>query len=149
MTGFVIGCAAMLVVALVWLTVPLWRTTASDDAGVTRSERRISGAVVTLAVSVLAVGMYATLSNWNWKTVEATAAQTASIDAMLQQLEAKLAANPQDVDGWLMLGRSYAHLQRYARAVDAYQQAYDLTKGENVEAMVGLGEALALLDETS
>jgi cytochrome c-type biogenesis protein CcmH len=70
-------------------------------------------------------------------------------DSMVQQLERKLQSDPNDVEGWLMLGRSYTQLGRFARAADAYQQAYDLTKGNNVQAITGLGEALALTDEAS
>jgi cytochrome c-type biogenesis protein CcmH len=53
------------------------------------------------------------------------------------------------VNGWLLLGRSYSSLQKYALAVDAFQNAYDKSGGENVEAMIGLGEALAMTDEAS
>jgi cytochrome c-type biogenesis protein CcmH len=66
---------------------------------------------------------------------------------MLERLEAKLRANPTDVAGWMMLGRSNFQLQRYPRAVEAYEQAYKLTEGRDVEAMLGLGEALAFADE--
>src|SRR5262249_52036444 len=56
---------------------------------------------------------------------------------------------PNDVQGWSMLGRSYVALRRYPFAIDAYQKAYDLTKGEDLEAAAGLGEALALTDQAS
>lgn len=149
MTGFVIGCAAMLIAALVWITLPLWRPRENVDLNASRRERRISSIGVIAAVSVTAVAMYAGLSNWNWKATEAVAQQSASIEDMLSRLEARLAANPNDVDGWLLLGRSNVALQRFAPAVDAYQHAYDLTRGENLDAVIGLGESLALLDETS
>ena len=149
MTGFVIGCAAMLIAALLWITAPLWHPRLTTDAGTSRSERLTSGIVVTLTISAMAVALYATFSNWDWPDTEAAASENASVDAMLSQLEAKLAANPQDVEGWLMLGRSYTTLQRFPRAMEAYQRAYDLTGGENVDAIIGLGEALALMDQRS
>lgn len=46
-------------------------------------------------------------------------------------------------------GRSFVMMGRYPRAVDVYQQAYDLTKGEDVSALTGLAEALVLTDEAS
>lgn len=149
MTAFVLICAAMLVAVLAWVTLPLWRSKAMVNAEDTRGERRISGAVLVVAMVAAAAGLYATLSNWDWNAAESQAAEQAQVDSMLAQLEAKLAANPQDVQGWMMLGRSYATLQRYARAVDAYQRAYDLTGGESVEATIGLAEALALVDQAS
>ena len=148
MTAFVIGCAAMLLAAIAWIALPLLRA-ASVDAQSSRVERRTSSLLVAISIPVLAIAMYAALSNWNWQEAQNASEQSATVDSMLEQLEAKLAANPEDVQGWLLLGRSYAALQRFANSVDAYQHAYDLTKGENVEALVGLGEALALQDQNS
>jgi cytochrome c-type biogenesis protein CcmH len=139
----------MLAAALLWITLPLWRPKAEVDAAATRTERRTAGIVLALLVPVLAVAMYSGLSNWDWKAVETQAANNANVDDMLRSLEAKLSANPKDVDGWLLLGRSYTTMGRYARAADAFQQAYDLTHGDNVEAVIGLGEALTLTDEAS
>jgi cytochrome c-type biogenesis protein CcmH len=148
MTGFVIGCAAMLLVALAWMAVPLLRANAGE-AGDSPGERRLASGIVSVAIVVIAIGMYAHLSNWNWHDAEEASAQTATVDSMLKQLEAKLAGNPEDLQGWLLLGRSNVALQRFGAAADAYQRAYDLTKGENLEAVIGLGEALALLDQNS
>ena len=149
MTAFIVLCATLLLVTLVWTTLPLWRPRSTVDAPATRGERRISSVVVVLLVSALAAGMYASLSNWDWKAAETADTQKATVDQMLAQLEAKLATNPEDVQGWLLLGRSYTALEQFARAVDAYQRAYDLSKGENIDAVIGLGEALALLDQSS
>lgn len=149
MTAFAILCAVMLAAALLWITLPLLRPKAPVDTSGTRHERRAASIVVALSVPVLAIAMYAGLSNWDWQAVQTEAANNADVEEMLKRLEAKLASNPQDVDGWLLLGRSYTAMGRFGRATDAYQQAYDLTKGENVEAIVGLGEALALVDEAS
>jgi cytochrome c-type biogenesis protein CcmH len=102
-----------------------------------------------IAMPALAIAMYAGLSNWNWQAAQSESEQSATVDSMLKQLEAKLAANPEDLQGWLLLGRSYAQLQRFPLAINAYQHAYDLTKGEDVEALIGLGESMALQDQES
>lgn len=52
--------------------------------------------------------------------------QTIDVGAMVMRLRAKLEANPDNLQGWLMLGRSYTTLGRYADAVNAYQQALEL-----------------------
>lgn len=149
MTAFAIVCAALLLVTLVWTTLPLWRPRSTVDAVATRGERRISSAVVVLAVAGLAAGMYVYLSNWDWKAAETANVQGAEVERMLAQLESKLAENPQDIQGWLLLGRSYFTLEKLPRAIEAYQRAYDLSRGENVEAIIGLGESLAMLDQAS
>jgi cytochrome c-type biogenesis protein CcmH len=144
-TTFVIACAAMVAAALLWIILPLLRT--ADDAG--RRERRMSGLVIATAVPALAVAMYAGLSKWDWQAAETAATNEAEMDRALASLESKLAANPQDLRGWLLLGNSYTHVGRYGRAVDAFQRAYDLSHGQDVDAMVGLGEALVLMDEST
>ena len=148
MTGFIIACAAMIAAALLWIVLPLLRSR-EPDAGVSVKERRISAIAIALFVPALAAGLYMTLSKWNWKAAEASVAQEQQMDELLDKLKAKLAENPNDVNGWLLLGRSYSSLQKYALAVDAFQNAYDKSGGENVEAMIGLGEALAMTDEAS
>lgn len=149
MTVFVILSAAMLAAVVLWVAVPLLRPKADVDVAATRGERRTTTLLLAVIVPVMAAGMYATLSNWDWKKTTADQAAAADMEGMLKKLEEKLASEPDDVTGWLLLGRSYAALGRFAQATEAYQRAYDLTKGENVEAMTGLGESLALSDQTT
>lgn len=151
MTVFIVVCVAMLVAALLWMVLPLLRSpkTAEGDPGVYRKESRISGAVVALLVPVLAIVMYASLSNWDWSAAQREPTEAANMDEAIGSLEAKLAKNPKNLEGWMMLGRTYTSMGRYPRAVDAFQQAYDLSQGQDVEALIGLGEALALTDEAS
>ena len=65
------------------------------------------------------------------------------VQAMISKLEDKLAQDPQNADGWRMLGWSYFETGRYADAAKAYRHAADLApaKAENWSA---LGEALVL-----
>jgi cytochrome c-type biogenesis protein CcmH len=148
LTGFIIACAAMVAAALLWIVLPLLRTK-SPDAAASRNERYYSALAVALLVPALAVVLYTSLSKWNWNESEAAMAREQQMDDLLGKLKAKLAENPNDVNGWLLLGRSYGTMGRHALAVDAYQNAYDRSRGENVEATIGLGEALAMTDEAS
>ena len=148
MTGFIIACAAMLAAALLWILLPLLRAKSADD-GASRNERYASAIAVAVLVPGLAVALYSTLSKWDWNEAEAAMAREQQMDDLLGKLEAKLAENPNDVNGWLLLGRSYGTMGRHALAVDAFQHAYDRSRGENVEAIIGLGEALAMTDEAS
>ena len=156
MTTFIIVCVAMLLAALLWMVLPLLRaphisngSNESTDPSSYRSERRFSGIAVALLLPVLAILMYAGLSNWDWKAVQIQTTQAAGMEEAIRSLEAKLAQNPDNIEGWFMLGRSYMALERYPRAADAFEQAYKLSKGENIEVVISLGEALALTDEAS
>jgi cytochrome c-type biogenesis protein CcmH len=50
----------------------------------------------------------------------------AMINAMVERLAARLQQNPNDVDGWTRLGRSYLVLNQPAKAQDAFAQAVKL-----------------------
>jgi cytochrome c-type biogenesis protein CcmH len=62
---------------------------------------------------------------------------------MVRKLEQHLQAEPGDLKGWVMLGRSYVALQRVDDAVDAYEHAHRLDAA-SVDAMLGFGEAMSL-----
>jgi cytochrome c-type biogenesis protein CcmH len=137
-SSFAVVGGLMILAALAILLVPLLRS----------QPRKWSAAmIVGSALPVLAVLGYSAWSNWSWDGATARNASMPPIEIMLEGLEAKLRTNPTDVAGWLLLGRSNFQLQRFPRAAEAYQQAYTLTEGKNVEAIMGLGEALAFADE--
>ncbi|MFL6601621.1 MAG: tetratricopeptide repeat protein [Steroidobacteraceae bacterium] len=100
-----------------------------------------------LAAGVLAIGstvLYVRWTNWSWHT-------TASEDTpqtMVARLARRLEKNPEDLNGWLTLGRSYSVLQEYQLALRAFQRADRLAGGRNADALIGQAEALALSDES-
>ena len=46
-----------------------------------------------------------------------------AIEANVAKLAARLEQNPGDVQGWIMLGRSYVNLEKYSEASNAYAKA--------------------------
>ena len=100
-----------------------------------------------LATGILAIGstvLYIRLTNWSWQTkVDDDSPQT-----MVARLARKLEKDPQNLQGWLLLGRSYTQLQEFQLATRAYQRADRLAGGKNAEALIGEAEALARGDET-
>jgi cytochrome c-type biogenesis protein CcmH len=47
----------------------------------------------------------------------------AQMKAAMEKLASRLKEHPEDLDGWLMLARSYTVIGRYAEAADAYEHA--------------------------
>jgi cytochrome c-type biogenesis protein CcmH len=56
---------------------------------------------------------------------------------------------PNNVDNWKALGRAYVSAGSFALAGNAFEKAYELTQGKDVEVLTGLAEALVLTDQTS
>ena len=52
----------MLAAALLWLVLPLWRTSHAQGEPVDKRERGISTALVGVLVPVVAIGLYSVLS---------------------------------------------------------------------------------------
>jgi cytochrome c-type biogenesis protein CcmH len=59
------------------------------------------------------------------------------------RLAAHLKTHPEDLTGWLLLGRSELSLERYHEAADAYRHAVDLS-GHRVDIVADWGEAQVL-----
>lgn len=65
------------------------------------------------------------------------------VASAIGQLEARLAKNPKDAQGWRMLGWSYYQTERFPDAVNAYRHATAIDP-DNAEGWSALGEAIAL-----
>ena len=98
------------------------------------------------AAGVLVIGsavLYATLTNWSWHS----APSDDSPQTMVARLARKLESDPQDLNGWLMLGRSYTVLEQFPLALRSFERADRLAGGKNADALVGEAEALTMSDE--
>jgi cytochrome c-type biogenesis protein CcmH len=105
-----------------------------------------SAAVVTAAVLLGTAALYAVFSNYSWVNTHSVADTPA---AMAAKLARELAVNPANLNGWLMLGRSYGELEQYPLAVRAYQRADRLAEGKSAEAVLGVAENLVAQDPES
>jgi cytochrome c-type biogenesis protein CcmH len=134
MSTFLIIAALLALFACALVVLPLIR----------RPQGTPVATVAALVSVVLVLGgsaaLYATWSTWSWKA----GATGGTPEGMVGQLARRLDKNPEDLEGWLLLGRSYSQLEQYPLAVRAYQRADRLANGRNAEALTGLAEALVL-----
>jgi cytochrome c-type biogenesis protein CcmH len=133
MTTFILIAVVMAAIAAAAVAWPLLRDRQS----------RVAGALAVVFVAAAAAGLYPLWSNWNWHAPPPTQAAGPDVLAMVKKLESHMRDNPNDVEGWLMLGRSYLALERMDDAILAYDHAHQLDAG-NVDATLGLGEAMSL-----
>ena len=114
MTTFVILSIVLSAAVLLAVLWPLWR----DARGL------VLGGVAALGIATFAlyrvVGTPAALSP------QATAPMPTTLDDAVTQLEAELAKQPNEPEGWRLLGKSYAALQRYDDAQKAFERAVQL-----------------------
>jgi cytochrome c-type biogenesis protein CcmH len=99
-----------------------------------------------VAAGVLVIGsavLYAALTNFSWRAEPAAD----SPQTMVARLARKLERDPADINGWLMLGRSYVVLEQFPLALRAFERADRLAGGKNADALVGEAEALTMNDE--
>jgi cytochrome c-type biogenesis protein CcmH len=155
-TPFILICAAMLVAAIAYLAVPLVRRVPSTAKGAPAVPRSTAALVATVVVLPLAaVALYSKISNFPWDSPIAAAAVPAGhgeggagdMKEITAQLEARLAENPSDVEGWQMLGRTYLVTGDAVKAAAAYQKAIDLTGGNDAALKLDLAEALILTQD--
>lgn len=120
-----------------------------------RSNRQIALIIAAIAIPTVAVGLYAQLGSPTSESVGHPLARTAqpsmttrtesggdkigSVASLVEGLAARLEENPDDGKSWLLLARSYHHLNRQAEAKTAYARAAQL--GEYDEQLAGLETA--------
>ncbi len=139
MIAFAILAAALTIAAAAAIAVPLLRSTSADA-------RAPWTALAVIGVLAIGAGsLYVFLSNWSWS--KAAAAESAS-QTMVSTLARRLWHHPDDLNGWMLLGRSYMALDQTPLAVRAYERANQLAGGQNPEALLGLAEALSTQDES-
>jgi cytochrome c-type biogenesis protein CcmH len=126
-----------------------------EEAGAGSAPASRTGATATRTALVIGVAMpvIAALLYWHLgqpqgidasrQATQDTAPPTPEqFQAMTQQLAERMASNPDDPVGWLMLGRAYKALERYPEAVQALAEANRRRPGD-AEILVEYAEALA------
>lgn len=86
---------------------------------------RLAAVLVGLGVPLAALALYFAVGAPDALSVRPGQAPVSAheFESMVQRLADRLRANPDDAEGWKMLGRSYAVLGHYPRALEAYTEA--------------------------
>lgn len=62
---------------------------------------------------------------------------------LLPKLKERLASDPNDIQGWLLLGRSYLSIRDYGQAINAFEKALALDESDEA-TMTQLAESIAM-----
>lgn len=146
MTPFVLLAAALALLAVAWLTRPLWWPPApAPRSGVLAT-------VLALFVLGIAGGGYAWLGTpaqlgigpgAEESSTASRAQAEAQVLAIVEQLTQRLKAQPDDANGWMMLARSYSVLGRHAESAQAWRKAVML-RPEDAGVLADLALAVAM-----
>jgi cytochrome c-type biogenesis protein CcmH len=148
MSLFIIFAIVMTVLAAAFVVTPLLRAANGENAPVTAT-------IMALAVPASVILLYVWVGNFDWSAkvpqdsmpASAPNSDVPDMSAAITSLEDRLRREPEDLEGWLLLGRANLQLQQYPAARQAYLTAIRLDTG--TEARIGLAETEILLDRTS
>jgi cytochrome c-type biogenesis protein CcmH len=104
---------------------------------------RRAALAVGLAVPLVAAAVYLATGTPRALDPQEGGPSAAQVEAMVARLAAKLRENPDDADGWKLLGRSYTVMGRYAEAVDAYAKAAQRLP-RDAQLLADFADALAM-----
>lgn len=129
-----IAIAFMCLAATLFVAWPLYRRQQ-------RLSLLIAGSVI--AVVALSAGLYAYQGS---PELPSGAGTQPDVEAMVVSLAERLENDPDDLDGWKMLGRSYSTLGDFDAAVPAYERVVELEQSQNATSLVDLGAAILARD---
>ena len=124
----------------------------AEAAGAAGQRRWRMPVIVGLLVPVFAVSLYLFLGNVDGLDVEGymqrqvAAITPERVEDMTRQLAQRLEADPEDVEGWAMLGRSYMALQQFSESANAWQRAAGLAP-DDAGILTNYAEALGLASD--
>jgi len=113
--------------------------------------------LLAVAIPILGFGLYFQLGEYGVIKNPAlaqvpvdTRAQNQLTDLSVEEIEElikqRLRNNPEDAEGWFVLGKTYMARQKFDKAITAYQRTYDLV-GEEPGVMFSLADALAMQND--
>jgi cytochrome c-type biogenesis protein CcmH len=126
------------------LEARLLEDVAEAPAAAERRGARALPALLAICVPLLAAGVYFLVGNpaaVDRQADQALAAQ--QVEAMVARLAARLREDPDDVQGWKLLGRSYLVLGRFSEAADAYARAA-VRAPRDAQLLADFADALAM-----
>ena len=113
--------------------------------------------LLAVAIPILSFGLYFQLGEYG--VIKNPALAQVPVDTRVQNqltnlsfeeieelIKQRLRNNPEDAEGWFILGKTYMAQQKFDKAITAFQRTYDLV-GEEPGVMFSLADALAMQND--
>ncbi|MGH8529021.1 MAG: c-type cytochrome biogenesis protein CcmI, partial [Nevskiales bacterium] len=118
-----------------------------DSTLVKRQKWHGAAIALALAIPICAVGLYFIVGNPQslvpTETDTSHGLNAQQMQAMVGRLAERMKANPEDGQGWVMLGRSYGVLGRFDDAASAYANAVERLPG-NADVLADYADMLGM-----
>lgn len=123
----------------------------------------IASIIVFLAIPLAAIYLYlvigdtrgllpqsqlANAAQFEQNSADGTPSGHTEISAMVDSLAARLKENPEDIEGWVMLGRSYAIMERFGEASAVYAKLTEMVP-DNPQLLSDYADMLAMTNNGS
>ena len=136
MTAFWSIAALLCAAAVAFLLWPLWRQRRASG------HWSLAGIAAAVALVPIAAGLYVAVSTWDFEDGR----QASEGVRLVQELARRMRDNPEDVEGWRLLGRSYMQLGQPLQARNAFREAWVRTPNPDNELKVSFAEAMVRTD---
>lgn len=139
---FWISLVLLCLLAIGFAAWPLWR-----------KSHRLTPLVATVIVLTVAVSalLYIHVGSPGVPSGRSTAMaggdQVPGMEEAVASLEKRLERDPDDLNGWKMLGRTHQAMQNFSGAVDAYERAVELENGQVAQTLIDLAIAITNRDQ--
>lgn len=121
-----------------------------DPGTGTRAAKPVRGTAIAagIAIPLVSILLYLTVGTPNALLPQSPGGDSRGItrqqiEGMVERLAARMGENPDDATGWVMLGRSYAVLDRFPEAVSAYANAVKRSPPD-AQLLADYADALAM-----
>jgi cytochrome c-type biogenesis protein CcmH len=131
--------AVMGILAVMFVVYPLYRK---------KQNFTLTIALAVLVVSGLSVGLYGVMGSPGLPSSSGDS-MSPDMEEMVASLAERLESEPNDLNGWKMLGRTYMTLGDYTDAITAFEKAVELESSRNAQTLVELGSAILSSDGAS
>jgi cytochrome c-type biogenesis protein CcmH len=157
MSAFVAIVALMVLAAVALVIYPLLRPmpAAAKDEPAPRKAAPLAFAL-SVVLALGAVALYVSLNTFPWNNPTAaeplppghgSIGSGGSMESVTAALEARLQKEPNDLEGWRMLGRTYLVSGNATKAASAYEKANSIAPSKDMGLLLDLAEALVLTDD--
>jgi len=112
---------------------------------------KVSAVFISILIPVVAVGIYSQLGSGKQGFDPSSASPEMStkghqgtLEEQVRKLQDHLQANPDDIQGWVMLALSYYYLKQYQAASDAFARTVSMTGEQDANLLSDYADALAM-----